>query len=458
MELIRDHPLEYYYKISQANGNKIFYHRNSEGHKRIAKNKIPLDFIDRIKKYDSQKDPDMLRSKKETEKKLEDYVENLRKLESLNLSAKNYERSRRVYEDRIAFSRQHIKQFDDMNKKYSDDRYKTLMDDFFNTIEKQDIEEIQVLIKDPYVDPSVNDNQALQDAVLKGHYEVVKLLLTDPRIDPSANENTCIQDASKKGYYEIVKLLLSDPRVDPSVYNNHPIRLAVTYNHYKVVKILLADPRVDPSSENNEAIHQAVSRNSIELVKLLLSDPRVDPSTRQNQSIKNATQSGFTKVVKLLLSDPRVDPSVVGNYLVQNTANNGHYDVVKLLITDPRVDWRIINSEMLIRLLKDADIELKNYLKTSLLAINRITPKMKIHISQERNSNIQDGNEKYMIPKSIRKYISYRASYEELRIIKGDIPPIKSFVLANILKIQYDQNITWKELRVKIKSSLLQML
>jgi len=103
---------------------------------------------------------------------------------------------------------------------------------------------------------------------------------------------------------------------------------------------------------------------------------------------------------------------------------------------------------MKIRLLKDADLELKKNLKASLLSINRVTPKM--NIVNERKS---------LIPKSVRKNISYRAPYEELcSLIKGEIPPIKLIALANLLKIQYDDKISWKELCGKVKFKLLEML
>jgi hypothetical protein len=50
---------------------------------------------------------------------------------------------------------------------------------------------------------------------------------------------------------QIIKVLLSDPRVDPSDENNYAIRLASYYGYLKIVKLLLSDPRVDPSDENN---------------------------------------------------------------------------------------------------------------------------------------------------------------------------------------------------------------
>src|SRR5215217_300964 len=54
----------------------------------------------------------------------------------------------------------------------------------------------------------------LKNASTTGHSEVVKMLLADERVDPSANNNSAIQGASMKGHLEIVELLLADERVD----------------------------------------------------------------------------------------------------------------------------------------------------------------------------------------------------------------------------------------------------
>jgi ankyrin repeat protein len=61
---------------------------------------------------------------------------------------------------------------------------------------------------------------------MNGYVEVVKLLLNEPRVDPSADDNCAIRLASKNGHFEVVKLLLNDPRGDPSAYNNYANRLA----------------------------------------------------------------------------------------------------------------------------------------------------------------------------------------------------------------------------------------
>ena len=94
------------------------------------------------------------------------------------------------------------------------------------------------------VDPSANDNEAIQWAFYYGHHPVVNRLLQDPRADPSANNNEAILWASQNGHLPVVDRLLQDPRVDPSANNNLAIRRASAAGRFPVVDRLLQDAHV----------------------------------------------------------------------------------------------------------------------------------------------------------------------------------------------------------------------
>ena len=203
--------------------------------------------------------------------------------------------------------------------------------------EKGYIEIIKLLLKDKRINPSDQRNDILQTIVKYGYTEIVKLLLKDPRVDPSDQKNRAIQTAAEKGYVEIVKLLLKDPRVDPSDFGNFAIRKAAKNGHIEVVKLLLQDSRVNPKDFNNYAIKAAAEKGHIEMVKLLLQDERVDPSDNNNRAIRYAAENGHIEVVKLLLQDKRVDPSDNNNYALRYAIKNKHIDIIKLLLQDQRV-------------------------------------------------------------------------------------------------------------------------
>ncbi len=82
-----------------------------------------------------------------------------------------------------------------------------------------------------YLQPQINDNEAIRTAVKDNNILAVRSLLQDPRVDPSADNNYAIRMASMSGYTEVVELLLRDSRVDPSVNDNDPIRKASKYGY-----------------------------------------------------------------------------------------------------------------------------------------------------------------------------------------------------------------------------------
>jgi Ankyrin repeats (3 copies) len=73
---------------------------------------------------------------------------------------------------------------------------------------------LELLLKDPRVDPTAKNHMALFKACENGHTDVVKLLVADRRINPSIQENVAARAAKWKRYSEIVNIFLADPRLD----------------------------------------------------------------------------------------------------------------------------------------------------------------------------------------------------------------------------------------------------
>jgi hypothetical protein len=190
--------------------------------------------------------------------------------------------------------------------------------------------------KEKLTDIKIDMVELFRTAVFTGNVELVDLLLQDPRVDPSADNNWAIRFASNNGHLSIVDRLLQDPRVDPSANDNAAIQFASYNGHLIVVDRLLQDPRVDPSANDNGAILFASDKGHLVIVDRLLQDPRVDPSADYNCAIKLASKKGHLAVVNRLLQDSRVDPSA-DIYAVKWALEFGHLAVVNRLLQDPRV-------------------------------------------------------------------------------------------------------------------------
>jgi ankyrin repeat protein len=87
--------------------------------------------------------------------------------------------------------------------------------------------------------------------LMNGHRFVVERLLRDERVDPSAQDNLAIQFAAENGHLAIVERLLADKRVDPSAQDNEVLRRAIANGHDAVVALLKKDKRVKALAPHN---------------------------------------------------------------------------------------------------------------------------------------------------------------------------------------------------------------
>jgi ankyrin repeat protein len=164
-------------------------------------------------------------------------------------------------------------------------------------------------------------------------------LLKDPRIDPSVDNNFAIRHAAKRGHSQTVKILLQDSRVDPSADNNYAIQYSSWYGHEEVVEMLLKDRRVDPSVDHNDALLRASDSGYKEIVEMLLKDRRVNPSAfTWEYAVRLARENGHKEVLEMLLKDRRVNSSAaIWKYAIKLASETGHKEVLEMLLKDSPV-------------------------------------------------------------------------------------------------------------------------
>ena len=197
---------------------------------------------------------------------------------------------------------------------------------------------LAMILSDPRVDPSQNENKAIIWASESCNEVVVKLLLDDNRFQMDVDDHTfkeSILSASQYGPFQVFNLFYQrmNSIIDIDTTLNKAIGIASQYGHIEIVKLLLSDPRIDPNADAfNYAITWASTNGYLEIVAMLLLDPRVDPSAENNSAIIWASANGKFDVVELLLSDPRVDPSAQDDQAISMASIYGHDKVVKLLL------------------------------------------------------------------------------------------------------------------------------
>jgi len=155
-------------------------------------------------------------------------------------------------------------------------------------------------IAQTYLHPTQED---FRKAVSSGNVAVVRSLLRCPTIDPSFDQNFALQVACSNGYTEIVEMLLQDNRVDASTEDNYPIFCACKNKHTDVVRLLLRDPRVDPTVNRNSIIDWAAYLQQMDIIELLLRDRRVNPHGNYKDMLYQAKMQNNDYLVDLLLGD-----------------------------------------------------------------------------------------------------------------------------------------------------------
>ncbi|KAI9353917.1 ankyrin repeat-containing domain protein [Obelidium mucronatum] len=183
------------------------------------------------------------------------------------------------------------------------------------------------------VNPTVNDNSAIDAACEEGHVDIVRLLLEHPKVDPTGS---AVWGAARGGHTDVVRLLIADKRMDSRAQVN--ALCAVSYYGHAELARLLLDLGVDPAANDNLAIREASEQGHVEIVRLLLDTEKVNPAAQENAPIRSSAEKGHAEVVRLLLTHCNVDPTAKESYALTMASSQGHADVVELLLSDNRVD------------------------------------------------------------------------------------------------------------------------
>lgn len=144
-------------------------------------------------------------------------------------------------------------------------------------------------------------------AIKKNNYVKIETMLNNPSFDPVIN-NYGIRKASKEGYIEIVKVLLSNPKVDPSVNNNEAIQMASNNGHVEIIKLLLNDPRVDWRYVSIVYLkpiikqHESILKHKLSIMYLTIkhSSPQINIGTKESSKIKSQIPKEIIKRIVYL--------------------------------------------------------------------------------------------------------------------------------------------------------------
>ncbi|MDF2577349.1 MAG: hypothetical protein K0S74_833 [Chlamydiales bacterium] len=136
-------------------------------------------------------------------------------------------------------------------------------------------------------------------------YEGFEMLLKHPNFDLKAKIQAFIF-AAEYGRTDIINFLIRDPKIDPSMQNHQALKFAFQNGHEDTVKVLLGDKRVNPSFSFNYAVECAANNGWFNILELLLKDKRVNPADRDDIALLAALKNKQPLAAQLLLEDKRV--------------------------------------------------------------------------------------------------------------------------------------------------------
>jgi len=106
-------------------------------------------------------------------------------------------------------------------------------------------------------------------------YKLFNLLYELPNVY-NAPLNSIFVEACALGQVIIVKKMLANPNINPTHNNNQALNYAVQNKQYQIVEILINDNRIDQNMTQNSPLRYAVKTNNLQMVKLLFTDYRLD--------------------------------------------------------------------------------------------------------------------------------------------------------------------------------------
>lgn len=131
-------------------------------------------------------------------------------------------------------------------------------------------------------------------------HDVIEILINDPNIDPSEEDNWLLKECTKKNFIKLVILLLTKEKVDPTVNNYYVLKTAANCGYLELVKLFMADARFKEGPNMSLALVWAAISGKKEVVEYLLTDKRIDVNINNGAALRRAQLAGCHGIVKLL--------------------------------------------------------------------------------------------------------------------------------------------------------------
>jgi ankyrin repeat protein len=123
---------------------------------------------------------------------------------------------------------------------------------------------VKLLLNDSRIKDNINDGVGLSIsyAIIYKNNEIVKLLLNEIIFKEPSKVNSFFLTAVENGNFDIVKLLFKNPNINPSANNNYAINSALNKGFIKIIDLLWNDIEVQNKVKKNDfELYQTLTKN-----------------------------------------------------------------------------------------------------------------------------------------------------------------------------------------------------
>ncbi|KAJ3104322.1 hypothetical protein HDU96_008976 [Phlyctochytrium bullatum] len=220
------------------------------------------------------------------------------------------------------------------------------------------LEIVRLLLRDPRVDPSVQDSEPFRVAAARGDIALLEVLveagkgqggdgpvegewiLVSPKrgqLNVNAKGGEALVEAVRGDHVETVRYLLHHvPELHPDVNNGAALLLACQLGRAECVRLLVEHPGVNAGANASQALIEAATKNHVEVVRVLLADMKrkgggpgagidnaVDPADRDYEALRKACEAGHWEVVRVFAQEGGVDVDECPD-LLRNAVRDGY--------------------------------------------------------------------------------------------------------------------------------------
>jgi len=213
------------------------------------------------------------------------------------------------------------------------------------------------------IDPSQNDDDALIVAAKKGYVDIVEILLRDPDVNPNAMGGLPLIEASRNGHIETVLLITNHPKFDKKF--GKAMNAAVRGHNIDVVEYLLdVSGRRLSDSQKLELLALAVRENDLGLAKKASSGLGTSSfnSNYLRRFLGIGIENNNLEMVQLLLPLVSNITEKQAERFLDIAMKNGNVEIVKLLASYETVSGFLNNERYLRAAIKNNDLELVKFL------------------------------------------------------------------------------------------------